>query len=504
MLNKPTSQQLTAENENLRTRLSEATETLRAIRSGEVDALFISDVGGGHLFTLKGADQSYRILIEEMGEGALTVTAQGVILYANRRFAEMIKMPLEKVIGAMIDSWLAPDSQPIFQALLNSGVTEKRREQLDLIVSDGTAVPVLLSLSNVHSKDMPDFFCLVATDLTEQKRSEAIILSAKSTRELLAAANQSRRALLSLIEDQKQAEMKLVAQYEHVKETNAQLVETNQKLEQAQSQLLQSEKMAAIGLLAAGVAHEINNPLGYVNSNIGTLEKYLAHFFFIMDKYAAAEALMVADNPLFQELHQYKAKINLDRIRNDTKALIAESQQGLERVKKIILDLKEFSHADSEDQWAWADVHQILDATLNVVWNELKYKCEVVKKYGALPKIYCLPSQLNQVFMNLLVNAGQAIEVRGTITLRTGQQADMIWVEVLDTGKGIQPKNIPRLFEPFFTTKPVSQGTGLGLWVSYTIIEKHHGKIEVHSELGKGSTFRVWLPVQQPDSKETT
>jgi signal transduction histidine kinase len=301
-----------------------------------------------------------------------------------------------------------------------------------------------------------------------------------------------------MIEDRKQVEAQLVSQYEQAATLNKQLLATNQQLTQAQTQLLQSEKMASIGLLAAGVAHEINNPIGYVNSNLGTLEKYLADIFVAMDKFESIETLLDTDNPLVAELHQFKKKVDLKYIREDTKALLAESHQGLERVKKIILDLKEFSHADSADQWVCVDVHQGLESTLNVIWNELKYKCEVVKEYAALPKITCLPSQLNQVFMNLLVNAAQAIEVRGTITLRTGQEGDKVWIEVSDTGKGIAPNIIPRLFDPFFTTKPVGTGTGLGLSVSYRIIEKHHGKIEVHSEVGKGSTFRVLLPVQQP------
>ena len=173
-------------------------------------------------------------------------------------------------------------------------------------------------------------------------------------------------------------------------------------------------------------------------------------------------------------------------------------------MKKIILDLKEFAHIDGEERWVWADIHQGLNSTLNVVWNELKYKCEVVKEYGNLPKIYCLPSELNQVFMNLLVNAAQAIEVRGKITLSTGQEGDWVWVKVIDTGKGIQAEDMPNLFDPFFTTKPVGEGTGLGLSVSYRIMEKHHGRIEVQSEVGKGTTFVVWLPIQQPNSKETT
>lgn len=305
------------------------------------------------------------------------------------------------------------------------------------------------------------------------------------------------------ITERKQIEAQVVSQYEHVAGINEQLMQANKQLEQAKSQLLQSEKMAAIGLLAAGVAHEINNPVGYVNSNLGTLEKYLADIFGTIDKYEAAATLLDANNPLVEDLQQYKSKIDLNYIREDTKSLISESHQGLERVKKIVLDLKEFSHADTEDQWVWADVHQGLDSTLNVVWNELKYKCEVIKEYGILPKIYHLPSQLNQVFMNLLVNAAQAIEIRGKITLRTGQEGDKIWIEVSDTGKGIPAANFPHLFDPFFTTKPVGKGTGLGLSVSYKIIEKHHGKIEVQSEVGKGSTFRVWLPVNQPGTDET-
>ncbi|HEY5581208.1 MAG TPA: HD domain-containing phosphohydrolase [Rhodoferax sp.] len=193
---------------DLRARLGEAEETLRAIRSGEVDALMVGGAGGEQLFTLKGADV-YRTLIEEMSEGALTMTAEGLILYANRRFAEMIKTPLEKVIGATIHTWIAPDSQAILQSLLRKDADEKRREQLVLSASDGTRVPVYLSVSKLRNNVLPDAFCLVATDLTEQKRTEAIVAAATLARELLAAANQSRRALLSVIEDQQQTELTL-------------------------------------------------------------------------------------------------------------------------------------------------------------------------------------------------------------------------------------------------------------------------------------------------------
>lgn len=210
MTKQPTSQQqLRAENEDLRARLDEAEDTLRAIRSGEVDSLVVSGVGGEQLFTLKGTDRTYRILIEDMGEGALTLTAEGVILYANRCFAEMVKMPLEKVIGATIHPWIAPGSQPIFQALLSSGVSERRREELDLVASDGTRMPVYVSVGRQINEGMPDVFCVVATDLTEQKQREAMVASERSARESLAAANKSRRELLSLIEDKNQAQAAL-------------------------------------------------------------------------------------------------------------------------------------------------------------------------------------------------------------------------------------------------------------------------------------------------------
>jgi len=301
------------------------------------------------------------------------------------------------------------------------------------------------------------------------------------------------------ITERKLAEQLVKQQVEDSAKVNAQLVAANKQLSQAQNQLLQSEKMASIGLLAAGVAHEINNPIGYVYSNLGTLEKYLSDIFAVVGKYEAAERLMDCHAQEVAELHQFKNQIDLDYLREDIKSLLAESREGLMRVKKIVLDLKDFSHTGGDEAWNWADVHQGLESTLSVVWNELKYKCEVVKEYGQLPLIQCLPSQLNQVFMNLLVNAAQAIEEHGVVTIRTGREEDQVWVEIADTGKGIAPEYLPHLFDPFFTTKPVGQGTGLGLAVSYSIVEKHHGRFEVQSEPGKGAVFRVWLPVQQAD-----
>jgi signal transduction histidine kinase len=297
------------------------------------------------------------------------------------------------------------------------------------------------------------------------------------------------------ITELKQAEDKIKVQIEQITQANIHLLESNRKLEQTQSQLLQSEKMASIGQLAAGVAHEINNPIGYVNSNFGTLRKYLSEIFSMLDKYEDAVKLIKSQPRELEDLNEFKKMIRLTHIRKETTAMLEESQQGLDHVKQIVADLKDFSHTGSEDTWKSADIQQILESSLNMVLNQLKYKCEIHKEYTSLPKVFCSPLRLNQVFINLLLNAAQAIEGHGVVTLRTGQEGGQVWIEVSDTGQGIDPKNLNRIFDPFFTTKPVGQGTGLGLALSYGIVEKHLGKIEVHSEMGKGTTFRVLLPV---------
>jgi two-component system NtrC family sensor kinase len=267
------------------------------------------------------------------------------------------------------------------------------------------------------------------------------------------------------------------------------------KVDEAQSQLLQSEKMAAIGQLAAGVAHEINNPIGFVNSNLGTLSGYVEKLLTVINAYEQCDATV--DVPK-ERLAAVKAEADLDYLREDVHALLTESQDGLTRVKKIVQDLKEFSHVD-EAEWQEASINDGIESTLNVVWAELKYKAEVVREYGQLPPVRCIPAQVNQVFMNLLVNAAQAIDGRGTIVVRSATEGDQVWVEIEDTGKGMPPEVKKRIFEPFYTTKPIGKGTGLGLSLSYDIIVKRHGGyFDVDSTPGKGTRIRVWLPIAGP------
>jgi two-component system NtrC family sensor kinase len=183
----------------------------------------------------------------------------------------------------------------------------------------------------------------------------------------------------------------------------------------------------------------------------------------------------------------------LDFLLEDFDTVISESQDGSQRVKSIVENLRDFSHV-GKGKSEFADINKGIQSTLNIVWNELKYKAEVIKEYGDIPQIECLPQQLNQVFMNLLINAAQAITTHGQIRIRTYQEGKNVIIEISDTGVGIPKEMIPRIFEPFFTTKEVGQGTGLGLSVAYGIVQKHNGKIEVESEANKGTTFRVILP----------
>ncbi|RTL54464.1 MAG: PAS domain S-box protein [Rhodocyclaceae bacterium] len=338
-------------------------------------------------------------------------------------------------------------------------------------------------------------------DITERKKSEESLRQAYEDLEVLVARRtgqlaQAKAALEADILKRQASEAELLQRYTELADLNAQL-------SSAQEQLMQSEKLASIGQLAAGVAHEINNPIGYVQSNIGTLENYLRGVLAVVDVLEEGVSALPADHPALQAMREIEEEHDLAFIREDALGLMEETREGIDRVRKIVADLKDFSRVDSAQVWQWADLHQCLDSTLNIVNNEIKYKAQVVKEYGKLPEVECMPSQINQVLMNLLVNASHAITAeRGTITLRTGCEGDQVWVEVEDNGSGIPPDIQSKIFDPFFTTKPVGKGTGLGLSLSYGIMQKHHGSIEVRSQVGQGTVFRIKLPIKQTHKEE--
>jgi two-component system, NtrC family, sensor kinase len=334
----------------------------------------------------------------------------------------------------------------------------------------------------------------VLQDVTAQKSAELDLRRmhqelenqvVKRTHELAAANEKMEEDLRRLTA----AEAELVRR-------NAELTEVNRKLSMAQAQLMQSEKLASIGQLAAGVAHEINNPIGYVFSNFSTLETYIDSLLKILTVYEKLDKNR-GSIEISQELDAVRKEVEIDYLKDDIPALMRESREGITRVRKIVQDLKDFSRIDTSLEWQWVNLHQGIDSTLNIVNNEIKYKADIVKNYGNLPDVECLPSQINQVVMNLVVNAAHAINGgRGTISITTRVVGTDVEIEIEDTGAGIPPENLSRIFDPFFTTKPVGQGTGLGLSLSYGIMQKHQGSIHVNSVVGKGATFILRLPIK--------
>ncbi|MDA3972152.1 MAG: GAF domain-containing protein [Desulfobulbaceae bacterium] len=304
-------------------------------------------------------------------------------------------------------------------------------------------------------------------------------------------------AAIEMVEDVTEAKRnealqeKLMAELE-VK--NRELEDANMELKASQSHLLQQEKMASIGQLAAGVAHEINNPLGFVASNLKSLAKYVDRLVAVIaEQSEMLAALLPAEEQ--EQLKKKHKKLKLNYITQDAADLTRESLEGTNRINKIVQGLKTFSRVDGADFKA-ADLNECLESTINIVWNELKYKAEIKKEYGLLPLTRCFPNQLNQVFMNLLVNAAHAIPDFGEIIVKSWQEGDEIFVAISDNGSGIREDIVNRIFEPFYTTKEVGKGTGLGLSIAYDIVtKKHNGEITVQSEVGKGTTFMVKIPV---------
>ncbi|PUE32292.1 hypothetical protein B9Z35_01720 [Limnohabitans sp. Jir61] len=265
------------------------------------------------------------------------------------------------------------------------------------------------------------------------------------------------------------------------------------KLDEATKRLVQSEKLASLGELAAGVAHEINNPVGYVSSNLTTLQKYLAVYEKVLDAPEVDSADMAA----------LKKKLNYAFIRDDLQNLVKETQEGVGRVKTIIQDLKDYARTNAATHYVASDIQVGLKSTLNIARIQLKNKADVRLELGKLPLVECAPAQIDQVFLNLIVNAAQAMPdgKMGLIDIRTDCDDQQVWFEVKDNGPGIPPDVLKKIFDPFFTTKDPGTGTGLGLSVSQNIIQQHGGTLTVDSTVGVGTTFKITLPIKRPAAK---
>ncbi len=317
-----------------------------------------------------------------------------------------------------------------------------------------------------------------------------------------AAREQAESLLESKSRELYLANTALTDEHERVQRRNAEIEKAHSALQEAQAQLVQSEKLASVGQLAAGVAHEINNPIGFITSNLGTLNTYAELMTRLISgyrRYANGLGEQAPQPELLQELKALEEEEDIEFVLEDIEGLLSDSIAGARRVKDIVQGLKSFSRVDDAEV-SEQDIHEGIESTLKVVANEIKYRCEVVKQFGDLPPVPCNLAQLNQVFMNLLINAAQAMESQGTITIITSVDGGNAVIEFRDTGSGIPADKLGSIFDPFFTTKPVGSGTGLGLSISYGIVQDHGGTIEVASEVGVGTTFSVRLPLGAPEA----
>lgn len=391
--------------------------------------------------------------------------------YTNKNVSNIIGNNLFDIYNGLPEQWLKRRIESIFLLKNSSFISWEQRQSLFDFASSrpitGSNEKMFQNCSLFPVSDdnrKVSHVCLTVTDATATAINQ--IQLKKTSNRLL---------------EEKKAQQKLI-----------------KKLEEARSQLLQSEKMASIGQLSAGVAHEINNPVGFIKSNFSSLKHYAKELNQTIEKYA--DLLSNIDSEDVQSaVKEINDEHDIEFVIEDITNLLEESFDGVSRIEEIVKSLKHFSRSDS-NQWEEADINAGIESTLKVVGHELKYLAEIEKKFDALPLVECLPMQVNQVIMNLLVNSAQAIsrdQKDGKVSISTLSQGDRVVIKVSDNGVGIDEKNIAKIFDPFFTTKDIGKGTGLGLSLSYSIIQKHNGDIVVASELGSGTEFTITLPVKQ-------
>ena len=377
---------------------------------------------------------------------------------------------------------LVPDLESKIKKSGNEGLKpeqgEPRETECVMKRSDGGTVTVSMSIASLTNQQKVIVGMLfIAKDITEQKALENEL-------------KQYTENLEQIVEQRT----------EELAKRNDELEQTLRELSDAQQQLLQSEKLASIGQLAAGVAHEINNPIGFVHSNLSTMKKFNARLLQLLNDIQDALKTGSMTQEQFASLWN-TAKV--EKLIPELDTMIEESLDGTQRVRTIVADLKNFSNIDRA-QIQDADLEAGLESTLNIVWNQIKYNIEVEKHYGHIPAVTCNSQQINQVFLNLLVNASHAIkEKQGKIIITTEKLDDNnVVIKIQDNGTGIPEEVQKKIFDPFFTTKPIGEGTGLGLSISYRIIKDHGGEIEVFSKMGEGTTFRITLPIKGPIGAE--
>jgi PAS domain S-box-containing protein len=400
---------------------------------------------------LEKSEAKYRALMQEAGEAILLVSIETRrILEVNDRAAELTGRPREALLGCTVGDVIPVPELAQGGAFEDIATGANVRSSMQIKGDGGEVRFVDVSLTRV-SYGSDRILQVICHDVTERERFAAHLRNEAEELERLVA-------------------------------------ERTRDLRDSQAKLVQQEKMAALGKLVAGVAHEMNTPIGTINSNADTLGRSLKKLRVLLTCDSCPES--VRQDP---KVNQLLAMVeDIARI----------NQIACERIVAIVRSLRNFARLDEAEQ-KMADLHEGLDSTLTLVHHELKNRVRVIKEYGDIPQIHCHPNKINQVFMNLLVNASQAISGEGSITIRTFREGDIVNVQFSDTGAGIRPENLTRIFDPGFTTKGVGVGTGLGLSIVFQIIHDHGGSVDVNSEVGKGSTFTLHLPVHGVELKNS-
>jgi signal transduction histidine kinase len=335
---------------------------------------------------------------------------------------------------------------------------------------------------------------------TQERLQRESAIQAETNRQLHVEVAERRRAQLELVGLNDHLEQRVAERTGELKQLNQEIEGNRRALEAAykelqdkQATILHQDKMACIGQLAAGVAHDINNPVGFVSSNLKALERYFGRLTQYVDVLEASiQSCGTTDERM--QASEKRRELKIDHHLQDLPELVADCLEGTERVGKIVQNLRSFSRNDAPER-RLADLHECLDSTITIIANELRHKATVTREYGDIPLLICDPQQLNQVFMNLLINAAQAIEREGEIRIRTWSEEGAVCVSISDTGCGIPADKLSKIFEPFFTTKDVGQGTGLGLSIVYDLVRRHDGEIAAQSQPGQGSVFTLRLPL---------
>lgn len=436
-----------------------------------------TDIMQSNLYSaLRESENRFKELADQLPALIWITNNKHVPIFCNQFWLHTFNLPKEAINKNNWHNAIAPEDIELVTTAYATASSELHEQQIEYRLSSaGRDTQWILEKIVPRIRKNGEFAGLLGfgMDISLQKRAEVHLehLVNQRTKELL-EANQLLKA-----------------------EKNQQLA-LNRQLKEVQGHLVQSEKMASLGQLAAGVAHEINNPLGYISSNLNTLQQYIDDLFKIVDAGRLVAQQLSENNPAASKFVLLQKTADLDFMRADIPDLVKEALEGATRAKKIVQDLRDFSRIDKQDQSQF-DLEAGINATLNIVNNEIKYKAEVIKEFAGVKPFICVGSQINQVILNLLVNAAQAINDFGKIHIRTGYEGDdWTWFEVEDSGQGIPADIQAKIFDPFFTTKPIGKGTGLGLSLSYKIIQDHQGKVDLQSTVGKGTKFRVSLPNQ--------